>query len=127
MAIPTRSWSGAFSADGAFSGDLLDQKSKSPQWWGVGVGGCGLPNDWCISLSPQDQHYLYQNLSIFQEIPFGHIWSGNQNNLHCSFSLEMVDRVQDSINCKIQVYQKAILSNRQVLKILTDFKEVCLI
>ena len=36
----------------------------------------------------------------------------------------MVDRVQDRINCKIQVYQKAILSNRQVLKINTNFKEV---
>ena len=62
--------------------------------------------------------------SVFQEIPFRHIWSGNQNNLHCSFSLEMVDRVQDRISCKVQVYQKAILSNRQVLKINTNFKEV---
>lgn len=60
----------------------------------------------------------------FQEIPFRHIWSGNQNNLHCSFSLEMVDRIQDGLRCKIQVYQKAILSNRQVLKINTNVKEV---
>jgi len=66
-------------------------------------------------------------LSGFQEIPFRHIWSGNQNNLHCSFSLEMVERVQDAVRCKIQVYQKAILSNRQVLKINTNFKEVWII
>ena len=36
----------------------------------------------------------------------------------------MVERVQDVIRCKIQVYQKAILTNRQVLKINTNFKEV---
>lgn len=59
----------------------------------------------------------------FQEIPFQHIWSGNQNNLHCSFSLEMIDRAVHKISCKIQVYQKAILSNRQVLHIYNNFNE----
>lgn len=61
---------------------------------------------------------------FFQEIPFQHIWSGNQNNLHCSFSLEMMERGLNKVSCKIQVYQKAILSNRQVLNIFNNFKEV---
>lgn len=64
-------------------------------------------------------------LPSLQEIPFQHIWSGNQNNLHCSFSLELVEGSSPSVSCKIQVYQKAILSNRQVLNIQNNFsKEV---
>ena len=59
-----------------------------------------------------------------QEIPFRHIWSGNQNNLHCSFSLELLDRGTTRLACKIQVYQKGILQNRQLLNINTNFKEV---
>jgi hypothetical protein len=68
-------------------------------------------------------HLLTICFFSFQEIPFQHIWSGNQNNLHCSFSLEMMERGLNKVSCKIQVYQKAILSNRQVLNIFNNFKE----
>lgn len=72
-------------------------------------------------------HSVWLSVGIFllQEIPFQHIWSGNQNNLHCSFSLELVEGSSPNVSCKIQVYQKAMLNNRQVLNIQNNFnKEV---
>ena len=38
-----------FPQGGAFSRDLLDQKSKSPLFPGPGGGGGVVTNDWCIS------------------------------------------------------------------------------
>ncbi|WAQ96586.1 UN5BB-like protein [Mya arenaria] len=77
----------------------------------------------CLTIEDLNNGWRSKLAANYQEIPFRHIWSGNQNNLHCSFSLELVERVPEAIRCKIQVYQKAILSNRQVLKINTNFKE----
>ena len=61
---------------------------------------------------------------FFQEIPFRHVWGGTQNNLHCSFSLEHVDRSQQKVSCQIQVYQRSIVTNCQVLNIVHNLKEV---
>ncbi|KAF6017051.1 UNC5C [Bugula neritina] len=53
----------------------------------------------------------------YQEIPFRHVWNG-QSNLHCSFAFERVSAPPNTtLSCKIQVYQKSVLSNRQQITI----------
>lgn len=63
---------------------------------------------------------------LFQEIPFQHIWSGNHNNLHCSFALEVTDviTIMSSVSCNIHINQKAVPQNKQVLNIVHNFNEV---
>lgn len=87
---------------------------------------CLLPEACCTLIKSYNIWTIFSIIwFLFQEIPFQHIWSGNQNNLHCSFSLELVEGSSPNVSCKIQVYQKAILSNRQVLNIQNNFnKEV---
>ncbi|XP_060560218.1 netrin receptor UNC5B-a-like isoform X3 [Ruditapes philippinarum] len=106
---------GVMQVERRLGGRLLDKPKQIP----FQDGGHNL----CLTIEDLGNGWRSKLAANYQEIPFRHIWSGNQNNLHCSFSLEMVERVQDVIRCKIQVYQKAILSNRQVLKINTNFKE----
>jgi len=57
-----------------------------------------------------------------QEIPFGHVWSGTQNGLHCSFTLERTDRTQFGLSCTLQVYQQSLASARQLLHIAANVK-----
>ncbi|XP_052267332.1 netrin receptor UNC5B-a-like isoform X2 [Dreissena polymorpha] len=106
---------GVMQVERRLGGRLLDHPKQIP----FQDGGHNL----CLTIEDLNNGWRSKLAANYQEIPFRHIWSGNQNNLHCSFSLEMVECVQEAIRCKIQVYQKAILSNRQVLKINTNFKE----
>ncbi|XP_069123995.1 netrin receptor UNC5C-like [Argopecten irradians] len=98
-----------------FGGRLLDKPKQIP----FQDGGHNL----CLTIEELTPGWRSKLAANYQEIPFQHIWSGTQNNLHCSFSLELVDRAYHKVSCKIQVYQKAILSNRQVLNISNNFKE----
>ena len=61
---------------------------------------------------------------MFQDIPFFHIWSGTQNGLHCSFSLERTDRLQQHLATTINVFQKEQTNNKQTLQISCNLKEV---
>ena len=57
---------------------------------------------------------------VVQEIPFRHIWNGTQNGLHCSFSLEHVERSSDDdtqLTCNILVCQSELSSNQQIIHI----------
>ncbi|XP_071128851.1 netrin receptor UNC5C-like isoform X8 [Mytilus edulis] len=98
-----------------YGGRLLDKPKQIP----FQDGGHNL----CLTIEDLPPGWRSKLAANYQEIPFQHIWSGNQNNLHCSFSLEMTERGLNKVSCKIQVYQKAILSNRQVLNIFNNFKE----
>ena len=98
-----------------YGGRLLDKPKQIP----FQDGGHNL----CLTIEELSPGWRSKLAANYQEIPFQHIWSGNQNNLHCSFSLEMMERGLNKVSCKIQVYQKAILSNRQVLNIFNNFKE----
>ena len=68
--------------------------------------------------------YIFVYYSHLQEIPFGHIWGGTQNGLHCSFALEHSDRSQQVLHANIHVFQKAQVANSQVLQISANLKEV---
>ena len=59
---------------------------------------------------------------LLQEIPFDHVWSGTQNGLHCSFTLERTDRTEFVLNCVLQVYQQSLASARQLLHISANVK-----
>lgn len=82
----------------------------------------------CVTVSPVFIHNtLHSHLCVSlcsQEIPFRHIWSGNQSGLHCSFALEHADRQQYHLSCHIHVFQKELLPNRQLLQISCNLKEV---
>ncbi|XP_046379288.1 netrin receptor UNC5C-like isoform X4 [Haliotis rufescens] len=106
---------GVLQVERRLGGRLLDKPKQIP----FQDGG----NNLCLTIEELSPGWRSKLAANYQEIPFRHIWSGNQNNLHCSFSLELIDRSQYKISCKIQVYQKAILSNRQVLQIVSNLKE----
>jgi len=59
---------------------------------------------------------------LFQEIPFDHVWSGTQNGLHCSFTLERTDRTQFVLSCTLQIYQQSVPAARQLLHISANVK-----
>lgn len=107
---------GVIQVERKLGGCLLDKPKQIP----FQDGG----NNLCLTIEELSQGWRSKLAANYQEIPFRHIWSGNQNNLHCSFSLELLDRSQHMISCKIQVYQKAILSNRQVLHVHTNLKDI---
>ncbi|GFR84427.1 netrin receptor UNC5C [Elysia marginata] len=106
---------GVIQVEKKLGGRLLDKPKQIP----FQDGG----NNLCLTIEELSQGWRSKLAANYQEIPFRHIWSGNQNNLHCSFSLELLDRSVSKIACKIQVYQKAILSNRQTLLINCNLKD----
>ncbi|XP_059163925.1 netrin receptor UNC5C-like isoform X2 [Physella acuta] len=106
---------GVIQVERKLGGKLLDKPKQIP----FQDGG----NNLCLTIEELSTGWRSKLAANYQEIPFRHIWSGNQNNLHCSFSLELLDRSVAKIACKIQVYQKAILSNRQTLLINCNLKE----
>ena len=57
---------------------------------------------------------------LVQEIPFGHVWSGTQNGLHCSFTLERTERTQFVLDCFVHVYQPTLPAGRQLVHISAD-------
>ena len=59
-----------------------------------------------------------------QEIPFRHIWNGTQNGLHCSFSLEQVDRSETQLTCNILVAQSEMSANQQIIHISRNVAQV---
>jgi len=62
--------------------------------------------------------------TIVQEIPFRHIWNGTQNGLHCSFSLEHVDRAETQLTCNILVCQSELSANQQMIHINRNVAQV---
>nr|KAG5709521.1 hypothetical protein BaRGS_023203 [Batillaria attramentaria] len=106
---------GVIQVEQRLGGRLLDKPKQIP----FQDGG----NNLCLVIEELSVGWRSKLAANYQEIPFRHIWSGNQNNLHCSFSLELMERSQSRLACKIQVYQKGMLQNRQVLHINTNFKE----
>lgn len=106
---------GVMQEERKFGGRLLDKPKQIP----FQDGGHNL----CLTIEELTPGWRSKLAANYQEIPFQHIWSGNQNNLHCSFSLELVEGSSPNVSCKIQVYQKAILSNRQVLNIQNNFNK----
>ena len=47
-----------------------------------------------------------------------------QNGLHCSFTLEHVDRTENQLSCDIVVCQTGYQSNQQVIQITRNVVEV---
>ncbi|XP_035824121.1 netrin receptor UNC5B-b [Aplysia californica] len=106
---------GVIQVERKLGGRLLDKPKQIP----FQDGG----NNLCLTIEELSSGWRSKLAANYQEIPFRHIWSGNQNNLHCSFSLELQERSVSRLACKIQVYQKAILSNRQTLLINCNLKD----
>ncbi|XP_076458521.1 netrin receptor UNC5C-like [Babylonia areolata] len=77
----------------------------------------------CLTLDDLSAGWRSKLPASYQEIPFRHIWSGNQNTLHCSFSLELVERDSGQLSCKIQVFQKGVMANRQMMHVSTSFTQ----
>ena len=50
------------------------------------------------------------------------MWSGTQNGLHCSFTLERTDRTQFVLNCTLQIYQQCLPAARQLLHVSANVK-----
>ena len=59
---------------------------------------------------------------LLQEIPFDHVWSGTQNGLHCSFTLERTERTQFVLTCTLQIYQQSLPTARQLLHVAANLK-----
>lgn len=96
-------------------GKLLDR----PKTMLFHDGGANL----CFCLEDIGPGWKCKPGSNYQEIPFLHVWSGHQNSLHCSFTLEHIDRCIQMIGCNVLVYQRGTQAHRQLLRINTDLKE----
>ncbi|KAG1696683.1 Netrin receptor UNC5B-a [Nymphon striatum] len=56
----------------------------------------------------------------WEEIPFCHIWSGSQNNLHCSFSMEQSEASVNRLECNILIHQEEDTQSTVRLAVQTD-------
>ncbi|XP_055934626.1 netrin receptor UNC5C-like [Argiope bruennichi] len=99
---------GVMQVEQRLGGKLLDRPKSIP----FQDGGANL----CLCLEDVAQGWRCKPGANYQEIPFQHVWNGRQNNLHCSFTLENVDRSQ-KVRCHILVYQRGIQAHRQMLKV----------
>ncbi|GAB6028496.1 unc-5 [Chamberlinius hualienensis] len=97
-------------------GGRMLEKPKTMQFHD---GGSNL----CLCLEDVKSGWRSKPAANYQEIPFQHVWSSTQNNLHCSFTLEHLDRLVQSISCSILVYQTGLQAHRQVLRINSNLRE----
>lgn len=70
-----------------------------------------------LSLDEVMQGWQCKLSANFQEIPFFHVWSGNYNTLHCSFTLAREDPSLDVVGCRVHVTQGSAQTSLQVLEI----------
>lgn len=73
----------------------------------------------CLSLEDIGVGWKAKPNSSYQEIPFSHVWGASSNSLHCSFTLEQTDSIND-LEFKINVYQKMNPSHKQVFSMKSD-------
>lgn len=61
----------------------------------------------CVdSLEPADCLNCKYNVNR-QEIPINHIWNERNHLLHCSFTLELNDSLNDQFKCKINAFRSS--------------------
>ncbi|XP_076327853.1 netrin receptor UNC5C-like isoform X3 [Tachypleus tridentatus] len=106
---------GVVEVERELGGKLLD----TPKVMWYQDGGSNL----CFCLEDIGPGWRCKPGANYQEIPFQHVWSGTQNQLHCSFTLEHVDRSLQTIRCHILVYQRGVQAHRQLLRINTDLRD----
>ncbi|KAL8580949.1 hypothetical protein ACOMHN_017516 [Nucella lapillus] len=106
---------GVVQVEQRLGGSLVDR----PKQLAFKDGGHNL----CLTLEDLSSGWRSKLPASYQEIPFRHIWSGNQNTLHCSFSVELVERDPCPLTCQIQVYQKGVVTNRQLIHVNTSFTQ----
>ncbi|GIY99126.1 netrin receptor UNC5C [Caerostris extrusa] len=110
---------------------LVGETEESGGWavkslaWQLSPLPCIPQANLCLCLEDVALGWRCKPGANYQEIPFQHVWNGRQNNLHCSFTLENVDRSQ-KVRCHILVYQRGIQAHRQMLKVNPqDIREKC--
>ncbi|XP_067139903.1 netrin receptor UNC5C-like isoform X2 [Centruroides vittatus] len=106
---------GVIQIEQKLGGKLLDRPKSMP----FQDGGANL----CLCLEDIGPGWRCKPGANYQEIPFQHVWCGRQNNLHCSFTLEHIDRSLQVIRCHILVYQRGVQAHRQLLRINTDLRD----
>ncbi|XP_065201785.1 netrin receptor UNC5C isoform X2 [Planococcus citri] len=79
-------------------------------------GGANL----CLNIEDVSYGWRCKPQSDYQEIPFHHIWNSTQNNLHCSFTLERIDRNASLVAFRILALQKGCQTHRQMFRVNAD-------
>ena len=80
---------------------------------------CEEGGDLCFCLEEISSGWRVKPGANYQEIPAAHLWSTGPAHLHCSFSLELLEDVQNinGLTARIVVYQKGSKNARQLLQI----------
>ncbi|UYV79125.1 UNC5C [Cordylochernes scorpioides] len=106
---------GVAHTEAKLGGRLLD----SPKVLPFVDGGANL----CLCMEDIAPGWRCKPGANYQEIPFAHVWHGSQGNLHCSFTLEHVDRSLQLVRCHVLAYQRGSQAHRQLIKIHADLRE----